>query len=608
MKKRNILIAALSVLMFGVTTTSCEDMLRTDSKVVMYENDNTLAGATDTVYSVMGIIKKMQVIADRTVLLGEVRGDLLEVTDHANTDLVEIANFSEISENNRYNSIVDYYAIINNCNYYLAHADTTLTINQYKVFEREYAAVLGFRAWTYLQLAQVYGKVPFVTEPITSGDQANLDNYPLMDIKQIAAELVDDLLPYSETLLPDYGELKNLLSSEFFIPVKLIIGDLYLWSEQYGKAAIYYKSYLSSFKQQVPTGTNFISWGGTDFIENDVDDSYSSHAVSSVITFIPMESQVYDGVVSELDDVFESTEDNYYFPQVTYSNAIAELSAKQIYCYHDINPNTQVSSVRYPMDDVIQESRLLAGDLRLYSNFTIRGIKLDETMGQYNDQQQYFYKYDTRSIGLYRDDQVYLRLAEAMNRAGMPETAFLVLKYGLCEENIDLYVSEKEKEYAAQNGLDTLYDFSLAYFRPAEYRYNTGLRRPTYDNSSATQNTIGIHSRGSGDAAVNGRYVLPDTTSVEFAGLDEEAKKELLIKKVEELIADEMALELGFEGYRYGDLIRIAMHRAEPGTYADNEYLASRVANRTSEYNDALYQKLYGDGFSYNRNWYLPLP
>ena len=411
MKKRNILIAALSVLMFGVTTTSCEDMLRTDSKVVMYENDNTLAGATDTVYSVMGIIKKMQVIADRTVLLGEVRGDLLEVTDHANTDLVEIANFSEISENNRYNSIVDYYAIINNCNYFLAHADTTLTINQYKVFEREYAAVLGFRAWTYLQLAQVYGKVPFVTEPITSADQANLDNYPLMDIKQIAAELVDDLLPYSETLLPDYGELKNLLSSEFFIPVKLIIGDLYLWSEQYGKAAIYYKSYLSSFKQQVPTGTNFISWGGTDFIENDVDDSYSNHAVNSVISFIPMESQVYDGVVSELDDVFESTEDNYYFPQVTYSNAIAELSAKQIYCYHDVNPNTQQSSVRYPADDVIQESRLLAGDLRLYSSFKIRGIKLDETMGQYNDQQQDFYKYDTRSIGLYRDDQVYLRLA-----------------------------------------------------------------------------------------------------------------------------------------------------------------------------------------------------
>ena len=54
-------------------------MLETDSELVEFEQDNTLNHPTDSVYSVLGIINRMQIIADRTVLLGEVRGDLVEV-------------------------------------------------------------------------------------------------------------------------------------------------------------------------------------------------------------------------------------------------------------------------------------------------------------------------------------------------------------------------------------------------------------------------------------------------------------------------------------------------------------------------------------------------
>ena len=56
-----------------VPLTSCEDILETDSDFVMYEKENTLDHATDSVYSVLGIISKMQTIADRIVLLGDVR-------------------------------------------------------------------------------------------------------------------------------------------------------------------------------------------------------------------------------------------------------------------------------------------------------------------------------------------------------------------------------------------------------------------------------------------------------------------------------------------------------------------------------------------------------
>ena len=68
-------------------------MLETESELVEYEKDNTLNHPTDSLYSVMGIINRMQIIADRTVLLGEVRADLMSVTDAASSDLKRLAAF-----------------------------------------------------------------------------------------------------------------------------------------------------------------------------------------------------------------------------------------------------------------------------------------------------------------------------------------------------------------------------------------------------------------------------------------------------------------------------------------------------------------------------------
>ena len=72
---------------------SCEDMLKPESDLVEYEEDHTLNHATDSVYSVMGIINKLQIIADRVVLLGEVRGDLMQTTAAANNDLKHLSAF-----------------------------------------------------------------------------------------------------------------------------------------------------------------------------------------------------------------------------------------------------------------------------------------------------------------------------------------------------------------------------------------------------------------------------------------------------------------------------------------------------------------------------------
>ena len=88
--------------------TGCSGMLDTDSEQVEFLDGHQLNSPTDSVYSVMGIIHKLQVLADRTVLLGEARSDLVSPTDHANADLKALASFNATADN-QYNSISDYY-------------------------------------------------------------------------------------------------------------------------------------------------------------------------------------------------------------------------------------------------------------------------------------------------------------------------------------------------------------------------------------------------------------------------------------------------------------------------------------------------------------------
>ena len=178
--KKNFIYTVIFLLCGSVFFSSCEDMLQVDSDRVEYEFDDWTLN--DSVYSVLGILKSVQEVGDRQVILNELRADLISISEtKAVVDIQEISKSVFNLETNKYLDVKDYYAIINNCNIYVARVDTTLEKNNVKLMIPEYVAVKSVRAWTYLQLAINHNNIPYFTEPILSHSAAEaVTNTPML--------------------------------------------------------------------------------------------------------------------------------------------------------------------------------------------------------------------------------------------------------------------------------------------------------------------------------------------------------------------------------------------------------------------------------------------
>ncbi len=557
---------------------SCGDMIYDESDQVTYADKEHLTSDADTLWSVAGIINKMQVIADRTILLGEMRGDLVDITSNSSADLRELAFFN-ISRGNRYNVVRDYYAIINNCNYYIAKADTALRNNRNeRVFMKEYAAVKAFRAWTYLQLVINYGHVPFITEPILTKDDSERD-FPRYGIQDICQYFINDLAPYADMETPNYGAIRNTDSKLMFFPVRILLGDLNLWAGNYRAAAENYYQYISKrngLNAAYPTSTNCVRFATNDSHWMSISDSWSTEfltetasANSELITMIPGDSIPSEGNYSELRDLMNTNENNSYKQSIVPSNRLFSLSASQKYCHY----TTGGKFVFAPVE--LADNR--SGDLRLQSIYKT----LDGTNGKRVDNYVTNGKYSTRNVHIYRRTMVYLRLAEALNRAGFPRFAFQILKRGINNSCIE-------------NEVIPYYQADEAWLKSFDFPNNSYILETTAGLTN--ENTMGIHSHGSGYTAWNTAYEMPVNETLEGQALID-----WQIEKVEDLIIDEEALEFAFEGYRYYDLMRVSLHRGDP------TYLANRIYMRRGEANVSdMRAQILADLNDMN-NWYLKI-
>ena len=262
MKNRSFI--SIFAILFAVTFTasSCDDMLTPELK--RYSENY----AQDSVYSAFGILKSLQNVGSRSVLLDAARSDLSTTGIYTSDSIKSIADFENPEDgDNKLLNAADYYHIINSCNFYMARVDTLLEKNGVPEMKREYAQIQAIRAWTYLQLVRFYGSVPFITEPVATTEQATYleKNAPRVNKTNLADMLLEAGLYRAYELqkqygMPNYGEINNGYSRyttlRMFVPIQLVLGDAYLMQNQYQKAAETYYDYLTDTKIGSPNDRN----------------------------------------------------------------------------------------------------------------------------------------------------------------------------------------------------------------------------------------------------------------------------------------------------------------------------------------------------------------
>lgn len=701
MKHKSILSLLIFLIGLSVTTTSCEDMLTPD----MNRYTENFSG-NDTVYFYLGILRNVQDMVEQNELLGDLRGDLVVSTSYSSDSVSQIINYERQAdgENGLLNRAA-YYKVINQCNFYLAKVDTNAVKNNIYYMRKEYAQVVAIRAWTYLQLVQTYGTVPFITQPVDNADtgwETNPEAWASAD------NLVDLLKPELEKALnfeltlgyPDY-ETYNTGSATFSSKYlrfynNLVLGDLYLLRgrdhSDYVNAAKNYYAYLKEAAENGyfvsndnaatatvltnnTTGKQSISYNVTSWQTHGL--SGSSTNSSENITIIPSASNNSFGKVLSTtaqicgfdshssnttstvigdDDAEVSTTSgsmtlsaNHQSRQIAPSQAYLNLCAAQT--YNEIETNSSSSS-NIEVTDIHIYSGI--GDMRLYCsspiietstggklNYITKNAPASSIASNTGIALGVNFKY-FKSI--YRLKEVYLRYAEAINRAGYPRMAFAVLRDGINFEKLPTVADSIHYDDVAQTKQIIYYLDSAQVYNAANYVNVDELRRMQADADFAsyidfTDNiweNDGIHEQGcgpscaldtvytyetvvaqriideaqrtgtytqevkqkvkalrnstraDGDEEENGEdepYVEPDRTN--YTVLEPSSPKEvdqLEINAVETLIADECALEMAFEGTRMFDLIRFARHKNNDATLnADygTQWLAWKIARRS---------------------------
>lgn len=533
--------------------------------------------------AVIGIYGQVMRLSSQYVILNELRGDLMDVTPNADQYLDQINTFN-VGAANPYADPKPFYQVILNCNDALKNFDLMLQDNRMSSadYTLRYSTIGAIRSWLYLELGIQFGNVPYVTSSLDNVDEVNdANNFPRLSLDQLLDSLIrfTESLPYKDPF-PDGTSLLTTVdgysTQKFFIPIKCLLGDLYLWKGDYTDAAANYH-YMMNYADVLYPAENSEQWYETYKI------AYTANINGA--NWLNIFSQPYGERYSNYEIMWDLPFDQNFDPTNPFIDLFSnngtdyKLKPSQL-AINDWNAQTRNDNT--PGDFRGENaSWKMAGGVPVINKFVTNYSPLSP------------FATNDKWI-LYRAATLHLRYAEAANRDNRNELAFALLNWGLkyTFDPAHLNTAHDSRDVGAiEQSFGAPYDFDA---RQGDYpNYRMGWYR-----------NVGIRGRISLPLHVIDSLRYFDMASTD--SLKPVIDRQGLTLLTEDHIIDEDGLELAFEGDRWPDLLRIARRREKEQAGTGAAFLAEKIAAKFTAAGEPGMASTVSAKLSNPLNWYLP--